>query len=208
VPISPPRPLQIAAMVNNYRQVWSNPLAKVCYGAVFLEGVVLVGLFPFVAVLLVSIGEPRPSIAGTVLAAFPLGGVIYALTVNRLVGNFSIYSLMLFGGGAASAMLLVQAFVPPWPVQVAVFFVMGFGFYLLHGCIIVQMTELAPDARGTATAGHALAYFAGQALGPIVYALGFATIGASPTIVVGAFVMALIGIVSARLLQGGSARPT
>ena len=208
VPISPPRPLQIAAMVNNYRQVWSNPLAKVCYGAVFLEGIVLVGLFPFVAVLLVSIGEPRPSIAGVILAAFPLGGVIYALTVNRLVSNFSIYSLMIFGGGAAAAMLLVQAFVPPWPVQVAVFFVMGFGFYLLHGCIIVQMTELAPDARGTATAGHALAYFSGQAIGPIVYALGFAAIGPSPTIVVAAVIMALIGYVSARLLHGGKAQPT
>lgn len=208
VPLTPPRPVQIAAMIDNYRQVWSNPRSKVCYGAVFLEGVVLVGLFPFVAVLLVSIGEHRASIAGMVLAAFPLGGVVYSLIVSRLVAHFSIFSLMIFGGGAAAAMLLVQAFVPPWPVQVAVFFVMGFGFYLLHGCIIVQMTELAPDARGTATAGHALAYFSGQALGPIVYAIGFAAIGPSPTIVIGAIVMGLIGYVSAQLLHGRKAHPT
>jgi predicted MFS family arabinose efflux permease len=208
VSISPPRRVQIASILDNYRQVWRNPRSKVCYGAVFLEGVVLVGLFPFVAVLLVSIGEPRSSIAGMVLAAFPLGGVVYALIVSRLVSNFSIYSLMIFGGTAAATMLLVQAFVPPWPVQVAVFFVMGFGFYLLHGCILVQMTELAPEARGTATAGHALAYFSGQALGPIVYALGFALIGPSPTIVVAALIMGLIGFVSARLLHGGKASAT
>lgn len=208
VPISPPRRVQIAAMIDNYRQVWSNPRSKICYGAVFLEGVVLVGLFPFVAVLLVSIGEPRSSIAGVVLSAFPLGGVVYALIVPHLVARFSIFSLMIFGGSAAAAMLLIQALVPPWPVQVAIFAVMGFGFYLLHGCIIVQMTELAPEARGTATAGHALAYFSGQALGPIVYAVGFATVGPSPTIVIAAVVMALVGYLSARWLHGGRASAT
>ena len=44
-----------------------NPRAKVCFGAVFIEGVVIFGMFPFVALLLLAAGEARASIAGLVL---------------------------------------------------------------------------------------------------------------------------------------------
>jgi predicted MFS family arabinose efflux permease len=202
VKLSPPRAIRITAILTNYKQVWRNPRSKICYGAVFVEGIVIVGLFPFVAVLLVSIGETRSSIAGLVLAAFPLGGLIYSLTVGRLVPRFSTPALMIFGGLLTAAGLLGQATVPPWPAQIASFLVIGFGFYLLHGCLLVQMTELAPEARGTATAGHALAYFSGQALGPVVYGLSFAAIGPSPTIALAAVVMMLVAWLAVRLLYG------
>lgn len=208
VAISPPRRVHIASIVANYRQVWGNPRAKICYGAVFIEGIVLVGLFPFIAVLLVSIGETRTSIAGLVLAAFPLGGVVYSLIVGRLVPRFSTTTLMVAGGLLTAAMLLVEATVPTWPVQLVAFLLMGFGFYTLHACIVAQMTELAPAARGTATAGHALAYFTGQAAGPVLYSFGFAALGPPATIVIGAVTMALVGYVTARLLYGRAASPT
>ena len=200
VALSPPRPLQVAAIIAQYRQVLSNPRSKVCYGAVFVEGIAMIGLFPFVAVLLVSIGEGRASIAGLVLAAFPLGGVLYSLLVGTLVPRFSTFTLMRGGALLAATMMLVEATVPPWPVQMLVFLAIGFGFYLLHGSILVQMTELAPEARSTATAGHALAYFSGQSLGPVVYGIGFASIGASATIVTAAAVIALVGLVSVWML--------
>jgi len=161
-----------------------------------------VGLFPFVAVLLVSVGEPRSSIAGLVLAAFLFGGVAYSLLVGRLVPRFPVRALMVAGGMTAALMLSVQATLPPWQVQVAIFLIMGFGFYLLHACILVQITELAPEARGTAMAGHAMAYFAGQAVGPIAYGLGFSTIGPAATILVAAAAIILVGSVTPRLLQG------
>jgi predicted MFS family arabinose efflux permease len=202
VPLSPPRRVNVAAILDSYAQVWRNPRSKVCYIAVFLEGVALVGLFPFVAVLLVSIGEPRASIAGLVLAAFPLGGVVYALIVGHLVPRFRTYALMVAGGSMVAAALMVQAAIPPWPAQIAIFAIMGFGFYLLHGCILVQMTELAPEARGTAVAGHALAYFSGQAVGPLAYGVSLAAIGAPATIVLAALTMLLVAVVTAQLLHG------
>src|SRR2546421_9515656 len=62
---------------------WSSDVCssdlKVCFGAVFVEGIVIFGLFPFIALLLLAAGEPRASIAGAVIAGFSLGGVIYAL---------------------------------------------------------------------------------------------------------------------------------
>jgi predicted MFS family arabinose efflux permease len=200
VTLAPPRRVHVNAIVANYRQVLGNPRSKVCYGAVFAEGVAIMGLFPFVAVLLVSIGETRSSVAGAVLSAFPLGGVVYSLAVRWLVARFSTSSLMLLGGGLAAAGLLVIAFVPPWPVQMVTFFLMGFGFFTLHGCILVQMTELAPEARGTATAGHAFFYFTGQALGPVAYAGGLALLGAPLTIVLGGVATAAIAWMAAHLL--------
>ncbi|MCC7346719.1 MAG: MFS transporter [Variibacter sp.] len=199
---SAPRRVDIPSIVANYRRVLSNPRAKICYGAVFFEGIAMVGVFPFVAVLLVSIGEPRASIAGLILAAFNLGGVIYSLLVRNLVRMLTPRQLMIAGGALAGAALAAEALAPPWPVQMLLFLLMGFGFYTLHACILVQMTELAPEARGTATAGHAFAYYSGQSLGPVVYGIGYGSIGLPATILASAAVIVTIGWLCARLLHG------
>lgn len=195
-----PRAVRLGAVVANFREVWANPRSKICYGAVFAEGLVLMGLFPFVAVLLVAIGETRTAIAGLVVSAFSGGGVIYALSAGVLVKNFRTAPLMRAGGLLAALGLLIEALLPPWPAQVAAFAVMGFGFFLLHACILVQMTELAPTARGTAVAGHAFFYYVGQAAGPVAYGVGLATIGAQPSILLAAAVITATGFLVPYLL--------
>ena len=55
---------------------------------------------------------------------------------------------MLIGGTLAATALVLTALYLPWYVQAAVFCVFGFGFYLLHGCIQVHVTELSQTARG------------------------------------------------------------
>lgn len=205
VPIARPRRVNVSAMVANYRMVWSNPRSIICYGAVFTEGVALMGIFPFVAVLLVSIGEERASIAGLVVAAFMLGGIVYSQFVGFIVRRFPTRVLMTGGGLLVAAALMAEATVPPWPAQALIFLVMGLGFYTLHACILIYMTELAPEARGTSVAGHALSYFTGQALGPVLYGIGFAAIGAGSTLMVAAVTMGLVGIVTTWLLQRSNA---
>lgn len=78
---------------------------------------------------------------------------------------------------------------------------MGFGFYLLHGCIQVYVTELAPSARGSATAAHSMFFFLGQAAGPVVYGLGLYTIGVNAVLLIGAVALAITGWVCALLMQ-------
>jgi predicted MFS family arabinose efflux permease len=195
--------VDFASAIANYRQVFSNPRAKICYAAVFLEGLALFGLFPYVALLLHDIGETRASIAGLVVAGFAIGGIGYTLTIGRLVKRSGPKPLMQAGGVIAAAGLLTMALLPPWQVQLAAVAAMGWGFFLVHGAIQVQMTELAPSARGTAVAMHSFSYFLGQALGPIAYGAGFAVIGASASLIVAAMMMALIGPVTAHLLLGG-----
>jgi len=78
---------------------------------------------------------------------------------------------------------------------------MGFGFYLLHGCIQVYVTELAPSARGSATAGHSMFFFLGQAAGPVVYGAGLTSVGITPVLAVGAVALAATGWTCALCLR-------
>jgi hypothetical protein len=48
--------LQILAIPGLFRSIVSNPRAKICYTAVFLEGLAIFGLFPYVALLLLGRG--------------------------------------------------------------------------------------------------------------------------------------------------------
>jgi MFS family permease len=97
--------------------------------------------------------------------------------------------------------LVVVALAPSWPVQCLAFGAMGCGFYMLHGSIQFYVTELAPDARGSAVALHSLFFCSGQAIGPIAFGVGLAFLGAPISLTISALAMALIGFVAARLLM-------
>jgi MFS transporter, DHA1 family, inner membrane transport protein len=185
----------------NYRAIFANPHAKVCYGAVFLEGVFIFGVFPYVALLLLGGGEARASIAGIVIAGFWVGGVIYTLAVGNLLEMFGQRKVMIAGGSVAAIGLVVLAFGAGWPLALGAFIGIGLGFYLLHGSIQVYMTELSPHARAAATSLHSSSFFFGQALGPIVYGVAFGLIGFGPSLGGGALVVALVGVVTVKLLH-------
>jgi DHA1 family inner membrane transport protein len=89
----------------------------------------------------------------------------------------------------------------PWPVEFANFILLGFGFYLLHGCIQVYVTELAPSARGSATAAHSMFFFLGQAVGPVIYGIGLNSVGVAPVLFVGAVALTATGWTCALCLR-------
>jgi len=185
-----------------YRGIFGNPRAKFCYGAVFFEAVAIFGLFPFVALLLLAAGEDRASIAGIVIGGFSLGGVLYSLIVPVLLRIVLPERMMLAGGIVSALMLVFIAFQLAWQVQFLAFTVLGFAFFMLHGSIQVQATELSATARGAATALHAFFFFMGQATGPVLFGLGLTAVGAAPTIVAGGAIMLVVGIVCALYLRG------
>lgn len=190
----------LSTLIPNYRAIFRNPLAKYCFGAVFVEAVFMFGVFPYMASLLRDAGETRASIAGIVIAGFGIGGVIYTLMVGRLLAFVGERRLMAAGGMAMAFCLIVIALRMPWPVEFANFILLGFGFYLLHGCVQVYVTELAPSARGSATAGHSFFFFLGQALGPVAYGLAIGSVGITPVLLTGAALLATTGwICSLRL---------
>ncbi len=108
---------------------------------------------------------------------------------------------MIGGGLVMAAFCLILTLRLPWPLEFLNFAMLGFGFYWLHGCIQVYATELAPQARGSSMALHSASFFLGQAAGPVVYGIGFAKIGMTPVLVVGAILVAGVGLVCSRWLR-------
>jgi predicted MFS family arabinose efflux permease len=199
--LAKPPPFSRAAVVANFRGVFADPRAKFCFGAVFFEAIFIQGLFPYVAVLLRSIGETRASIAGLLIGCFAAGGIVYSLSVPYLVRALPERRLMMIGGAIAGGSLALLALHLPWQTQIAVFGAFGLGFYLLHSCIQVHVTDLSQTARGAAASLHSSSFYLGQALGPVVYGFGFAHGGPEPTIVFGALVVLGVGIVCSQTLR-------
>jgi len=198
---SKPTPFNLASVMAGFRSVLADPRAKVCFGSVFLEGLFIQGLFPYVALMLLANGETRASIAGLVIAAFGLGGVTYSLAVSALVARIAQPRLMIIGGSLAAIALALFATNPPWFAQIAVFALLGFGFYTLHGSIHVHVTDLTHTARGAATSLHSATFFIGQAIGPIYYGFTFAHDQRTLSILAGALVVFGIGLLCSRLLR-------
>lgn len=191
----------LSTLGPNYRAIFSNPLAKICFGAVFFEAVFMYGVFPHMATLLHQAGETRASIAGVVIAGFGIGGALYGVLVSRLLRVLGETGMMRIGGTVMGLCLVVIAMRVSWPVEFANFFVLGFGFYMLHAVIQIYASELAPAARGSAIALHSFFFFLGQAAGPIIYGVGLQTVGIAPILLVGAVVLTIVGFVCAAWLR-------
>jgi predicted MFS family arabinose efflux permease len=189
-----PVPFTFSGQIANIRKIFANPLAKVCFGAVFLEGTFLFGTFPHLAGLLYAGGETRASIAGIVLAGFGVGGLTYTFVVALIVRQAPERRLMFLGGLFMGVGVALIALRVPWQMEFAVFVMIGFAFYLLHGPIQVYVTELAPEARGMAASLHAACFFLGQAAGPVLYKYSFAHFGTNASLLAGGGVIVLTGI--------------
>jgi predicted MFS family arabinose efflux permease len=94
---------------------------------------------------------------------------------------------MMIGGGALCTLTMaIIALDMAWPVQFAAVSLLGVGFYTLHSCIQVEASELSTTSRGAAMSLHSLFFFLGHASGPVLYGMGFRTIGPASTVLLAA----------------------
>ena len=157
-----------------YRTVFANPLAFVCLAAVFVEGVLILGLLPYVASLLAARGAGGVLEAGFVLAGFAFGGLFYAQIGSRLIGRMGgVGNLIRIGAVFLTAGYFGVAVQGSWTFEMAAFLLFGIGFYSIHNSLQTQATELAPNNRGASVALFAFFFFLGQSVGPPFYALAF-----------------------------------
>lgn len=196
----PPR-TSLKALRHGYRTIFTNPNARICYSAVFVEGCCVLGLFPFIASFLFELGETSLSIAGIVIAGFAIGGLLYTLTVSRLLPWIGVRGMMVVGATLVGIQLVGVAFGPHWKLQMAGLLVMGLGFYMIHGCLQVFASELSVEARATALSLHSFFFFMGQTVGPIAYGFGLQHAGKTATLVSAAAVMVVLGFICARFLK-------
>ncbi|MFB9265333.1 MFS transporter [Bradyrhizobium erythrophlei] len=196
----PPR-ASLTTLRHGYRTIFTNPNARICYSAVFVEGCCVLGLFPYVASFLFELGETSLSIAGIVIAGFAIGGLLYTLTVSRLLPWLGVRGMMISGATLVGMQLGAVAFGLGWKAQMLSLLVMGLGFYMIHGCLQVFASELSVDARATALSLHSFFFFMGQTVGPIAYGFGLQHAGKTPTLVAAAAVIIVLGFVCARFLK-------
>lgn len=194
----------LSAMQSGYKSIFTNPLAKFCFAAVFVEGALMYGVFPHLAALFHDMGETRASIPGLVIGGFAIGGVIYSLRVGFLLRVFGENWMMRIGGLLMGLTIAFIALKAPWQADVFDFVVLGLAFYMLHGVIQIYASELAPAARGSAMALHSFFYFLGQAAGPAIYTAGFGVVGITPMLIGAGVILLINGLIAAHFLR----RPT
>jgi predicted MFS family arabinose efflux permease len=196
-----PAKMDLGMLRHGYRTIFANPNAYVCFGAVFVEGCCVLGLFPFIAAFLFELGETSLAIAGVVIACFAMGGLLYTLTVSRFLPRLGVNGMMITGATLVGLQLAAVAFGPGWKIQALSLLFMGWGFYMIHGSLQVFASELSVEARATALSLHSFFFFMGQTVGPIAYGFGIQNLGKLPTLLTGAVVMVFVGLACTRWLR-------
>lgn len=163
-------PLRFSAM---YAQVFANRKAPWLYGAVVCEGILVFCLFPYMGQLLLehagSSVDAVPSQVGLVLGAFGIGGVVYGLTVRYIIAALGVRRMCAIGSVTVAAVYASLVLLPLWWWHALAMVVCGVGYYMLHNCLQIEATELAPKARGSAVALFACGFFIGHGLGPPLF---------------------------------------
>lgn len=186
----------LADVLRRYGGILGNPRAQPLFSGVFLEGMMVFGIFPFLALLLGTDGHGTLR-AGLAVAAFGLGGFGYTLLAPMLLRRIGQAAMMRLAGAmvALGMGIIALGWVVGWPdLGIAGALSLGLGFFMLHNSIQTRVTEVAPQARGSAVALHAFCYFLGQSVGPAVFGMGMGFAGAAPALVasgLGVFAIAL-----------------
>ncbi|CAA9238218.1 MAG: FIG00804639: hypothetical protein [uncultured Acetobacteraceae bacterium] len=196
-PPEPRRRFDPVGALRRYRAILGMPAARLLFAAVVVEGVLVFGTFPYFAPVLEARGQGGTLEAGLAVAAFGCGGFAFAALARRLLAGIGQSRMVVLGGVLAALALLGMAAAPVAAVFVAAGLVLGLGFYMVHNSIQTRVTEVAPEARGSAVALHAFHFYVGQSLGPVAVGVASGLLG--PGV---AFALAGLGMLALGLRLG------
>jgi predicted MFS family arabinose efflux permease len=194
------RTFSFSQLLTTYRGIFMHPIARLLLVIVFVEGIAVHGFFPFIAALLIELGQPRPSMAGIIIAGFPIGIILYTIFVRRLLAKLGTQGMMRVGCVLVALPMIAIGFGLPWQLYAPALMLMGLGFFMVHGLAQTLMTEVMPHARATAISLEAIFLFLGQAAGPAIYGFNFSVLGTAGTMTLNAVAMLLVGFVGSALL--------
>ena len=169
----------------------------------FTEGVFIFGALAFVAVHFQSRFALGPGAAGTVMAMYAAGGVVYALLARRAVRRLGERGLVTLGGTALVLGYGALAFAPSVFIGVIGITAVGAGFYMLHTTVQMHVTQVAPEERGSAVALFATFLFLGQASGVWLAARVVDTAGVAPVFACAALGLGVLAVLFRYFLSGG-----
>jgi MFS transporter, YNFM family, putative membrane transport protein len=185
------RPRGFAA---DYAIVLADPWTRVVLLAVFLEAALMFGAFAYVGADLHLRFDVGFSLVGVIVGTFAIGGLIYAGTVKTLLSRFGQSGLAANGGIALGVAFLALATARFWWIAPIAVTLVGFGFYMLHNTLQTHATQMSPQARGTAVALFASAFYIGQTVGVALVAPIVDLRGAPPVFIASAILLPALGL--------------
>jgi len=173
---------------------------RVVLVTVFAEGTVVTGAIAFVPSHLHYVRGMELAAAGSMLVAFGLGGVGFALVVRHAVRRLGERGLAAGGTLSLSAALAMVGLAPWAAAAPAACLVAGFGFYMLHNTLQTNATQMSPRRRGAGMALFATSYFMGQSAGVAIAGAAAQAWGTTAVLVGAAVLLVPVGLTFARLL--------
>lgn len=202
----PDRPREAAlGPLLQYARVLRIPWARIVLVTVTLEGLFCFGAVAYVGAFLRETFAISYAWIGLALAAFGLGGLVYALSVRRLLALLGEVGLAAAGGSVMALAFLLLATAPvPWLAGPATA-LCGLGYYMLHNTLQTNATQMAPFDRSAAIALFAFGLFVGQAVGAALFGLALPQLGYRGGFLVVAAALVLIGLAFARAKRTAAA---
>jgi predicted MFS family arabinose efflux permease len=154
-----------AGFVADYVIVLRSSWSRALIALVFVEALAMFGAFGYVGADLHARFDVSFTLVGLFVGFFAVGGLIYSMSVGRLVARFGPAGLAA-GGGIVLALSYVVLAVEPvaWLAPIAILCV-GLGFYMLHNTLQTNATQMTPEARGTAVGIFSAGLYLGQTVG-------------------------------------------
>jgi len=154
------------ALATQYGALMKRPTAPLVLGTVMIEGLFVFGGLAYLASSLTDRFSINYAYAGLLVAGFGCGGLIYSVSVKKLVTRIGELGVLLLGGALLGTGFVSIGLMPSWHWFMPAIVVLGMGYYTMHGTLQTRATELAPQARGAAISLFAFFFFLGQATGP------------------------------------------
>jgi MFS transporter, YNFM family, putative membrane transport protein len=188
-----------AGLLEAYLLLLRRPWARVVLATVAIEGFLFYGGFTFIGAYLRDQFGLDYAFVGILLGCFGIGGLLYALTVRRLLRALGERGLAMVGGTMITVAFALVA-LGGLLVMAPAIMLMGLGMHMLHNTLQVHATQMAPGARGLAVSTFANVLFLGQAAGVWLCGLLIDDIGFAPVFIVSGVALAILGGVFAQLL--------
>jgi len=165
-----PPPIQVP-LLDRYRKIFVGPRAWIIYGAVCLEGILLFGGFTYLSVYANRILGLDYFTVGLLTACFSIAAFSGTWFVPRVIRKAGQHRMPLFGSSVLTVAFALIWLITDWRALCAGFFLLGFGYILLHTSLQTYATELLPESRGICVSLFAFFLFLGTGIGPVFFGL-------------------------------------
>lgn len=171
-------PLQVRAdaaaampgMLRQMQSIMALRWARLVLMTVALEGAIAMAAFTFVPTYLHERFGLSLASAGSVMAFFGLGGLVYVVFAPWIIRRLGERGMVWMGGVGLGLSLACLAFAVDWRWSPAACLLGGLSFYMLHNTLQANATQMQPAMRGTAVSLFASSLFCGQSLGVVAAA--------------------------------------